>query len=143
MGILNYLIIHCFFGVLCLGKLQILWCFFHFWWFFSYQFYKPSNCFLFFFAVWLKFLFFDCLNFFKLIYSDRMSLFLSARTERKPSGKKESANAVTVTVGCIIDSELRKPIDCFSCTLKVSIAKSSLDFCIRYHWFICAYCYDS
>ena len=41
-----------------------------------------------FFGVWLKFLFFDYFNFFKLIYSDRMSLFLSARTERKPNEKE-------------------------------------------------------
>ena len=54
-----------------------------------------------------------------------MLLFFFARTKKKPSGKEENADAVTVTDGYIIFSEVGKPVDCFNCALKVVIAKSS------------------
>ena len=62
-----------------------------------------------------------------LLLSTRMSLFFSAHTEKKPDGKEESMDAVTVTALSIIYSEVGKPIDCFYCALKVVIAKSSSD----------------
>jgi len=54
-----------------------------------------------------------------------MLLFFFARTKEKPSGKEESANAVTDTRVSIIYSELRKPVDCLDCARKVVTAKSS------------------
>ena len=65
-----------------------------------------------------------------------MSLFFSAHTEKKPDGKEESMDAVTVTAVYIIYLELRKPIDCFTCAWKVVIAKSSPNLFIRKQRFI-------
>ena len=58
-----------------------------------------------------------------------MLLFFFARTKEKPSGKEESADAVTGTDRYIKYSEVGKPIDCLNCAQKVVIAKSSPYVC--------------
>ena len=66
-----------------------------------------------------------------IYYFTPLDLTFSQLKKRYPSGKEESADAVTVTDGYTIFSEVGKPVDCLNCALTVVIANSSPYLFIR------------